>query len=107
MVSRRYLFTNIARNDLNDILDYIHNTLLNPSAAQKLYSRLMEIIDGICLFPERYPIVENDFISRKDIRKVSINNYLMYYSFDAQSNIILIVRIIYGKRDVDQILKIL
>jgi len=39
----------------------------------------------------------------KDIRRIMINNYIMYYLADEKQQEITIVRIVYGKRNLEDI----
>ena len=47
--------------------------------------------------------VENDFLANKNIRRVIIENYIMYYMTDDEKRIIYILRIVYGKRNLEEI----
>lgn len=101
MVSK-YLFTETARNDLNDIIEYISIKLCNTSAAKNLFNHIFKTIDNIVLFPLSYPLVENEYISKNYIRKAVIENYNLYYIIE--NDIIKIIRIIYNKRDISEII---
>ena len=100
----KYQFTDIAVVDLDKILNYITNELSNDFASKNLFSKIEKTIDNICLFPKSFPIVENSFVSDKDIRKVSVDNYIMYYKYEEDSNIVSILRIVYGKMNLDKII---
>ena len=98
-----YKFTDAAKQDLDDILYYISKKLDNPIAATNFMTKLKDTISNVTAFPNCGMVVENDFIQRKDIRKLPILNYSFYYQFIKSDNYILILRIIYGKRDPEQI----
>ena len=99
-----YKFTYLAEEDLDDILSYLCNELCNKTAAANFYSKAMEAIDRMCEFPESYPLVENEFVDRK-IRKAIIDNYVLYYYCDIDEKLITILRIVYGKRDLEMLLR--
>lgn len=105
MGSSRYQFTNKAKEDLDMIINYISNNLCNPSAAKSFFEHLFDYLDNLCLFPESCPLVENEFIKRKDIRKSVIDNYILYYFYDKDDSIIFVLRIVYGKMSINEILK--
>ena len=107
MVSNSYQFTHAATKDLDDILAYLSINLANPNAAKKLYEDLFSKIDLICAFPESNEIVNNEFINRRDVRKALINNYVAYYIYDKDKHLITILRIIYSKRNLEEIIKLL
>lgn len=98
-----YKFTDAAKQDLDDILYYISKKLDNPIATTNFMTKLKDTISNVTAFPNCGMVVENDFIQRKDIRKLPILNYSFYYQFIKSDNYILILRIIYGKRDPEQI----
>ena len=78
---------------------------VTPLLQKKLFEKIIEVINNICLFPMSYPVVDNEFIHRNDIRKVIINNYIMYYIFEEDKNMVSIIRILYGKRNLEPLLK--
>ncbi len=100
-----YSFTKIAIKDLDDIITYISQDLSNASAAKKLFDRIKNTIDSLCKFPKLYKVVENQFLTRKDVRKVVIDSYLLYYIYDEKNNLLIILRIVYGKRNQEDILR--
>ena len=94
-----YRLTRRAEKELDDILDYIGNKLDNAKAAAKL----ME--DTVCVFPEGGALVTNAFLPRKIIRKKVVGNYLLYYRADKERKTVWLLRIVYGRRDMDEVLK--
>ena len=56
-------------------------------------------ISDICTFPESGEIVNNEYLLRSDIHKCLVRNYIAYYFYDKKMERIVILRIIYGKRD--------
>ena len=100
-----YLFTHRAIRDVEDILSYISIELDNKKAASDFLTKLENIIDETVLFPESGALVENRFIGNYNVRKKTIDNYLMFYTVDLSNKQIIILAIIYGKRDLNTILK--
>lgn len=98
-----YVFTEKAENDLDGILGYIRNELLNPSAAAAFGRKIFDSIDNVRKFPLSGMLVENEFIVSKNIRRVIVENYIMYYVADDEKKTIYIVRIVYGKRNLEEI----
>ncbi len=48
-------------------------------------------------------LVENEFLQNKNIRRVVADNYIIYYLTDEAQREIIIVRIVYGKRNLEEI----
>lgn len=100
-----YRFTEKAARDFDEILHYISFDLANPIAAQNLGRKIFEKIDTVRSFPESCAIVDNEFLSDKTVRKLVVDNYIIYYKAHYNEKMISIVRIVYGKRNLDEILK--
>ena len=100
-----YNFTKKAERDFDEILRYISFDLANPIAAQNLGRKIFEKIDIVRSFPESCAIVENEFLSDKTVRKLLVDNYIIYYKVNYDKKIITIIRIVYGKRNLDEIIK--
>lgn len=104
MVSNCYSFTEKAKVDIEDIIEYIALSLSNPKAARDLLNELEKTIKIVSAFPEMYPIIDNKLV-KAEIRKVNINSYVLYYLFKKKENIIVFLRFVYGKRDLDNFFK--
>ena len=100
-----YRFTERAEQDLDEILDYICNELKNPSAAAGLGKKIFEHIETLCAYPETGAIVQNESLSDKQIRKVVIDNYILYYKQLPDERNVCILRIVYGYRNLDAIIR--
>lgn len=107
MISERYsyLLTEIAETDVEDAFDYISNKLLNPEAASAFADELENKLEEICKTPKSGRPVNNPYLKRDDIRRVLIKNYIAYYLIDDARAKIVILRVVYNRRDQDKILK--
>lgn len=99
-----YQLTRKANADLDDIVFYIAVELSNPIAASAFLDKLMVAIEEAQSFPESGPQVINNYLPHLIIREKLIDNYIMYYQPDYLNKIIYITRIVYGKRNMDEIL---
>lgn len=100
-----YRFTEKAEQDFDEILRYISVDLANPTAAQNLGRKMFEQIDVVRAFPDSGAPVDNEFLSDKSVRKLLVDNYIIYYKAHYDEKIISVIRIVYGKRNLDEILK--
>ena len=100
-----YRFTEKAEQDFDEILRYISVDLANPIVAQNLGRKIFEKINMIRTFPDSCALVDNEFLSDKSVRKLLVDNYIIYYKTDYDEKMLCIVRIVYGKRNLDEILK--
>lgn len=80
---------------------YITVDLANPQAASDFVDKLQDTIEEARAFAESGSLVDNKFLYIKKL----VGNYIMYYLLDIGENIIYILRIVCGKRNLDEILK--
>lgn len=67
--------------------------------------RLQNYIEKTRVFPESGSLVDNEFLQLENVRKKLTGNYIMYYLPDTGEKIIYILRIIYSKQNITEILK--
>ena len=101
----QYHFAKKAEADLDEILSYISIELSNPEAAASFLKDLLAVIASICSVPKIGRIVENEFLPDKEIRKSLVGNYVLYYLPDAVEMTIYILRILYGRRNLDELVR--
>lgn len=100
-----YKFAPRANFDLDDVLQHIENQLFNPKAAKDFATDLFEKIDLYREFPESGQKVLNEYIINKDLRKFFVGNYTVFYLPRKESKLLIIVRIVYSGRNINEILK--
>lgn len=101
----QYRLSQKAADDLDGIVSYIASELSNPQAAADFLSRLEKVIDEIRSFPESGAPVNNEFLSNTKLRKKTVGSYLLYYLSVPETETVYIVRIVYGKRNMGEILR--
>ncbi len=92
------VLTDMAKEELNEIYDYISSHLQATNAAKKL----MEKIENNFLLLEQnpYSCVEVTIKPHNDIyRRLVIDNYIALYEIIEDKKQVVIYRVIYGKRD--------
>lgn len=86
-----------AREDLIEIKQYNKYNLQESETAQKLILKIRSEIDKLKDNPQIYAIIDDDFIKRFEVRKLIVENYIVFYRI---KNIdIQIIRIMYGRRN--------
>ncbi len=100
-----YQLTQKADADLDDIVGYNAVELANPKAASDFVDKLQGAIGEARSFPESgFPAV-NEFVPNTEVRKKLVDNYIMYYLPDSAEKMIFVLRIVYGRRNMDEILR--
>ena len=88
-----------AKQDLIEIKRYIKYNLQEPDIANKLISKIKKAIEDIKNNPEVYAIIDDDFIKKLEIRKIIVDNYVIFYRIKSNTIERVRVRVIYGRRN--------
>ena len=94
----------LALQDMVDIAKYISQDLGNPIAAEKLVDEMIEAADKLVDFPYLYAIHQLVKPLNYEYRKLIINNYIMFYRVDEKNKQVTISRVIYARREYENIL---
>lgn len=100
-----YRLAEKAAADLDSIIGYITVELANPKAASNFADKLQAAIDEVRSFPESGSLVVNEYLPAAKVRKKLVGNYILYYLPDPTEKIIFVLRIVYGRRNMDEILR--
>ena len=90
-------YSNDSKQDLIGIKQYIKYNLQEPETAQKLILKIRKEINSLKVNPEIYAIIDDDIIKKIEIRKLVVDNYIVFYRINDKN--IQIVRIMYGRRN--------
>ena len=92
-------FTARAERDLDSILEYISEELCSPNAAAALGRKVFDCLDRLRMFPNSGKKVDNPYINDESLRKVFIDEYVLYYKVSETDMTLYVVAMIYGRRD--------
>ena len=94
------LYTAGAKRDLRGIYSYIAEELLVPDTAAGQVQRIMKEIRSLEEMPMRYRLYDDEPWHDLGLRFFPVDNYLVFYLPDENTNTVRIVRIMYGGRDI-------
>ena len=95
----------IAHKDMYDIIYYISNEIKNPTTAKKLAKKFLDGERSILSFPYGNSIYNSRKKLIHEYRKIRIDNYLMFYIINENTKVITIVRVLYQKINLNNILE--
>ena len=75
--------------------------LLEPVIAANQVTRIMDAADSLDNMPLRYRLYDYEPWRSKGLRVMTVDNYVVLYLPDESSGIVSIIRIIYGRRDIE------
>lgn len=94
-----------ARQDMLGMTRYISRELLNPAAADQLAMELIEAGDGIPKAPYANPAHTPIRPLKHEYRKLSVQNYVMFYWVDEPEQLVTVAHVVYTKRDSERLLE--
>ena len=93
-----------AELDLHETYEYIALTLLEPGIARNLLRRIEEMIDKLDFSPQRYAVYPKEPWKSRGLRRVNAGNFAIFFIPYERTHTVVVIRIIYGGRDIDNIL---
>lgn len=93
-----------AVRDMEGIFEYIAVTLCNPTAAAKQVRDFEKALNIVCSQPECCSYIQNEYVKDKTLRKLIVNNYILFYRADKKKEEIQVVRVLYGMMDYEKLL---
>ena len=87
-----------ADKDIRAIYEYIALMLMSPENANAQLSRLEDRINKLDNLPKRFPKYKNE------IRFMPVDNYLVFYTVEDVSKNVSVLRVMYGKRNIEKTL---
>ena len=92
------ILTDVAKEELEEIYEYISEHLLEVSTANKLMNKIEQNI--LRLEQSPYSCVEVHIKHHNEVyRRLVIDNYIVLYEIDEKYKQVVIYRVIYGKMD--------
>lgn len=89
--------------DLNEIVDYISFTLQNPESALRLIDKIEKAVMDRLSFPLSFSPFQSMKRRKNQYYRIYVDNFTIYYV--VIDNVMEVRRILYGKRDANQIIK--
>jgi len=94
--------TEQARHDMRTIYEYIADTLMEQTVAEKQLTHIENAVYSLEEMPERFRRYEKEPWRSRNLRVMPVNNYVVLYTVNNKSHIVTVIRIMYGKRNVEK-----
>ncbi len=91
--------------DIDEIYNYISKKFFARQSARRIVRRIREQIRALNVFPERHPLAPEERLAMMGLRKVSVENFVVYYEVDTDSLTVTVARIMYGGRNAENIIR--
>ena len=102
MINYQIRMTPDAESDLLQLDDYISNVLLVPDIAIQYVGEIRQAIEQLSYFPRKVRLVNEEPWHSRGIRRCPVNNFYIYFTIREAEHQVIILNIIYSKRDLLQ-----
>ena len=90
-----------AQSDIKEIFRYIAVDLQSIQNATGQLDRLEKAISSLEQMPERYRVYDKEPWRSRNLRIMTVDNYLVLYVPNKEERTVTVIRIMYGGRDID------
>lgn len=104
MEQYKVIVQRIAIADMREIYSHISRDLNEPLAAERIHRAIVEAVKGLSVFPLRLQLIQDEPYRTAGYRMLPVKNYIIFYVADQDAETIHIVRILYHRRDWQNIL---
>lgn len=95
--------TESALEDIQEIKFYISTTLKNPETAVSIVESIVSTVEKLKIFPKVHRVRKTHLL-HGEIRFVPVSNYTVLYSVNDDKSIVSILRVVYGRRNISEII---
>ena len=97
------IYAEAAQNDLRDIFRYIAYELQAEQAARGQVRRILDAIRQLDTMPDRHEAVDWEPWASMDMRKMPVDNFIVFYMVDRMHKNVIVVRVVYGGRNLEEL----
>ena len=88
-----------AKEDLRGIFRYITEALYEPEIAEDICISIETAICSLRQLPLRHGVILEEPFSLREIRKMPVKNYIIFYTVDNELKEVHVLRVIYSRSD--------
>lgn len=92
------------KKEFYDIYNYIANILLSPTSAKKQIEKILKYVENLCEMPKKFSLVEQESWRSRGLRKMVVDNYIVFYYLNKIKSEVVIFHVFYGGRNIDELL---
>jgi len=88
-----------AKRDMREVHTYISGTLKEPNVADELLDKIETKILTLKSMPLRHALERDEQLKLRNLRKLIVDNYLVFYTVNEKTETVFVVRVLYARRD--------
>ena len=89
-----------AEADIDEAYEYIAYHLENPQAAFTLTDGIYAAIEELSSMPSRFPVWRHEPLKSEGVRFLCVKNFNVFYTINKSRKTVIILRVLYNRRDV-------
>jgi toxin ParE1/3/4 len=97
-------YSNSFERDLDEIFDYIADATLDPEIAARQVARIKETANTLDFMPYRHRLHYDERLRGLGVRRMLVDNYVIWYVPDEKQKTVTITRVIHSARDINKVL---
>ena len=105
MKKYKIVVSNKATLDINEIISYIRNNLLEEFIADKYKILFKQVIKSLEDVAGSMPILDERLTGMKNVRKINVKNYVIFYIVDEENSKVSVLRVGHTFMDWEKYLK--
>lgn len=98
-------FTDGAKRDIRRAYEYYQYDISEQSIADRFLDEVDKQISSLSIFPYRRSLVDDSYLSSRQVRFINIWKYLAFYVINEERQEVIVVRILSSRSDWISILK--
>jgi plasmid stabilization system protein ParE len=95
----KLIISELAHQDLTDILTYITEQLFSPQAAKDFLAKVLQCYEQLKDNPFVYEACNDAYLRAENYHRALVNNYVMVYKVNKKKQVVNIHRFFYGRQD--------
>lgn len=99
--------SDIAKNDLREIFEYIAFSLLSPENAVSQLERLEKSIFQLDSMPRKFRLFDQEPWKSHGVRIMPVDNFVVFYIPKEEIKTVTVLRVMYGRRNIDKKISLL
>ena len=92
------------KQEFKDIYAYIAEILLVPETAKKQVRRILDQVEKLNEMPNKFSLIEKEPWRSRGLRKLMVDNYIVFYYPNEQTKEVVVFHVFYGGRNIDELL---
>ena len=94
-----------AQEDIRAIYTYIAFELEAEQAARGQVNRILDAVRKLDTMPERHETLDWEPWSSMEMRRLPVDNYIVFYLVDKDDKAVVVIRVFYGGRNIEEIVR--